>query len=219
MNRASGTPNDSRNAGRRTALRMERPNAENALPVESGFAVGLTDRLAPLADLVSLVIERRAYAEVPGVAADRSIARMHHRKLTSVVPMCVLPRVPASAPVTVTVTGESAVSVLIGATKPIPTLVVASDTNLAPESGSLAGPFARDVAGAAGGTCAELAPAEKSALVPPGPREELGRRRLSLPALAAPLRDLYRRIVHGLILRGPVPGDDSRAGTFAWMLA
>lgn len=42
---------------------------------------------------------------------------------------------------------------------------------------------------------------------------------LALPTLATPLRDLYRQIVHWVTSSGPVPGDVSRAGTFAWSLS
>lgn len=48
------------------------------------------------------------------------------------------------------------------------------------------------------------------------PVEKLKRGGLLLPALAAPLRSLYGRIVHWVTSSGPVPGDDSRAGTFAF---
>lgn len=49
--------------------------------------------------------------------------------------------------------------------------------------------------------------------------KKLERRRLRLPTLATPLRDLYRHLVHWVTSSGPVPGCSNTPGTLAWSVA
>lgn len=191
------------------------PDLDSREPgVPMGLAVGMPTLAPHVAQIVSLGSEKK----VRRIAAGRVIAVVANNKPSWDLTVGEDPRVSMSlnrGPVW----PEHAVATLVAASLlPFPALLrrTAADAKPEPLLGRkplLAHPspvVAR--ARISGGAVATvgLAPVFAEA------RRSERIQALLLAALATPLRDLYRRIVHWVTSSGPVPGDVSRAGTFAW---